>query len=821
MRHVVLAVIGTPRSGKSTFIQHALDLKRLPSSKISTKKVSLEGIVSVLQIHELNVHKIDTYSDGTPLWRPEHTDEDITDKVDGVVVVYNINDLASTKPIPAVLRIDVSCGSSKRPRALSDIDDLNTTTYSKPVAAESKDRSAQSGNPCMTPEIGRDRCIGEEHMGKEPEGPSGESLHIKTDPASFAGIYEGMQFPLHAATQSMQLGSHDPTSTRPTSPDVAGNEASSTLPIALDRSDLLWLHVSGDKHESAGNTKLESKSDAGKILQDGKKDTGTDFDKLVDRLLLQATSKNDVEFIEIFLCLYRQFCAPSVLLDAIISRFKNPSLGISHPITRTTSQLRYLNVLVQWIKEYPGDFAHSLTRSKMTNFISALAGQRPFAIAIKEVDLHLDGVCEDDDTAWACSDVRTCTKNGVECFGSMSVIRSASSAAQISTEDGARKASSCEKERRASERGTAASSTLSGNDKSSSHSTALSQTLPNAVESAQSQARLLTPFPRTNLCKIHWHTFMGLSDESIAQELTRIDWVLFSSIRSRDLVRHVSLREEDKERCRSLERVSGMINQFNHVAFWIANMILLRDKPKHRAKALEKCMAIAWKLRHLNNYNSLGAVIAGINGTAVHRLAQTRELLPHHAQKQFMRLEILMGTQKSHFAYRLAWSNTTMERIPFLPLHCRDLASAEEGNPTYVDEGCNLINWKKFEIIGDVVISIKRSQAIPYTFTSLNEGAQRLILDSRFVKDDDATASIDAETAMEIQTILQENLEECTVITIAHGLKAVKDADFFVTLVRGGHGLQASVLVTWAKESREHRVLPQIAKRSRPRTRPS
>lgn len=108
-----------------------------------------------------------------------------------------------------------------------------------------------------------------------------------------------------------------------------------------------------------------------------------------------------------------------------------------------------------------------------------------------------------------------------------------------------------------------------------------------------------------------------------------------------------------------------------------------------------------------------------------------------------MRLEILMGTQKSHSAYRLAWSNTTRERIPFLPLHCRDLASAEEGNPTYVDEGRNLINWKKFKIIGEVVISIKRSQAIPYSFTSRNEGAQRLILDSRFVKDDDVSAPRD------------------------------------------------------------------------------
>ena len=145
------------------------------------------------------------------------------------------------------------------------------------------------------------------------------------------------------------------------------------------------------------------------------------------------------------------------------------------------------------------------------------------------------------------------------------------------------------------------------------------------------------------------------------------------------------------------------------------------------------------RLRQLNNYNSLGAVVAGINGTAVHRLYQTRELVPHHVQKQFMRLEILMGTQKSHFAYRLAWANTSTERIPFLPLHSRDLASAEEGNQTYIDEGCTRINWKKFEIIGEVVVSIQRSQATSYTSILRNEEVQRLILDSKFTKDDDVS----------------------------------------------------------------------------------
>jgi hypothetical protein len=150
---------------------------------------------------------------------------------------------------------------------------------------------------------------------------------------------------------------------------------------------------------------------------------------------------------------------------------------------------------------------------------------------------------------------------------------------------------------------------------------------------------------------------------------------------------------------------------------------------------------ISQKLRQLNNYNSLGAIVAGINGTAVHRLVQTRELLSPQAQKDFMRLEILMGTQKSHFAYRLAWENTTGEKIPFLPLHRRDLVSAEAGNKTFTEDGQGKINWKKFEVMGDVVIGVQKSQGTPYPSIPRNLEVQKLVLESRFSKDDEVSWS--------------------------------------------------------------------------------
>jgi len=96
-----------------------------------------------------------------------------------------------------------------------------------------------------------------------------------------------------------------------------------------------------------------------------------------------------------------------------------------------------------------------------------------------------------------------------------------------------------------------------------------------------------------------------------------------------------------------------------------------------------------------------------------------------------------MGTQKSHFAYRLAWDNSFSERIPFLPLHRRDLVSAEEGNKTFVGEGKSRINWKKFEVMGEVVLCIQRSQKTPYSQMHRYDDIQRLILDIKLAGDEE------------------------------------------------------------------------------------
>ncbi|KAE8349422.1 ABC transporter [Aspergillus coremiiformis] len=75
---------------------------------------------------------------------------------------------------------------------------------------------------------------------------------------------------------------------------------------------------------------------------------------------------------------------------------------------------------------------------------------------------------------------------------------------------------------------------------------------------------------------------------------------------------------------------------------------------------------------------------------------------------------------------------------------------------------------------------------------NLSQGERQLIGLSRAVLRrspivilDEATASIDHESSLEIQQVLREEMKESTVITIAHRLEAIKDADYYVVLDQG------------------------------------
>ncbi|KAF2839551.1 ras GEF [Patellaria atrata CBS 101060] len=759
MTDINIGVLGAPGVGKSSFIQRAFDLRTSAPSKISARKLSIEGDVRIVRLVEVPFDDVTIEDDDRIRW-PDAIDDRPMPRIDGALTLYDIMNPESLEHVPPMLMafhkaslpsVLVSCKCDNHP-ALRQVDpnavERRAKSFLGEVSAIQVSHTApETHQKCMSMILGaviaarqaQSKNAATRHRANSSAArqltvprPSPAHKHERAS-SEFSGTKLKLQTPNPYEAEAQN---HFPANSK-----TANQRHGTPQRSFLD----LEESPTHESHDSEGETsELERQSE----VDQPSDEKGYTFDQLVDRLLSQPLSKADTKFSAIFLALFRKFAAPRQLLDAIVRRFNAVDYDQSPKLLKTIAQLRHLTILEEWVKLYPGDFAHPSTRRKAVDFVSKLSGVRIYSLAAKEILADLEVVVEDDDFEWAC-----CDKGRERSDTSKTFLSNSTTMSDASEDEGlSRDVGKLSIE--TGESGTQSILLSPSTVRSSTGSTSTSQTMLNTVEAAQRQAKLLTPIPRVVLSKLQWHQMMGETDESIARELTRMDWIMFSSIRPRDLVRHVSLSGEQKKRCKSLENVNRMIEHFNHLAYWVANFVLLRDKPKHRAMMLEKFMKVARKLRELNNYNALGAILAGINGTAVHRLSATRDLVSTAVQKDFMKLEILMSTQKSHFAYRLAWENSSAERIPYLPLLRRDLVSASEGNPTLLGDhrGDGLsagavsnkerINWRKFEIMGEVIVSVQRAQGIPYPAFPRNDEVRSFVLDAKIAKDDDLVVGL-------------------------------------------------------------------------------
>lgn len=331
---------------------------------------------------------------------------------------------------------------------------------------------------------------------------------------------------------------------------------------------------------------------------------GLSFDELVDRLVALPMSKQDSKFSAIFLCLYRKFAAPATLLNALISRFDKNEASDVDQLARMADQLRLLNVIASWASEYPGDFANPKTKKRINEFVTTLEKSHFYMFAAKEIGSYLDTNAEDDDIGWAFSDGDVDESAFTETFfdnsGRSSPVPFMTGTYDDDEDDEVEEdpiyssMSAIDLSEGLHDSTSRLSGTLSISSNTDKPSSTMNQSFTLlTVEAAQKESLRLEMTGRTSLSKIQWRYFMETPDEEFARELTRIDWIMYNSFRPRDLVRHVSISGVDKDKIRSLQNVNRMIKHFNHVAFFVASMILLRDKPKHRARCLEKFMSIA------------------------------------------------------------------------------------------------------------------------------------------------------------------------------------------------------------------------------------
>ncbi|KAF4455984.1 hypothetical protein F53441_1797 [Fusarium austroafricanum] len=755
-----IAIIGSTGVGKSSFVQRVLGLSRPPISNASSVRMLVDNNSHAVTLLELDLEYFEL-NPAQPIQWPKQINGHIVPRVDAALILYDVTNHESVRELPQTLAALTNSGlpaslvacKCETPEAewqvnaeamashqffkscvstykiSSNDNEVAKTclhTILRAAIAHRREengetvsrRRAQSAANLEAPDVGTGRPISQHSKHSRASSDFSLLKGFSNPPINENYRTQSSRSPRqgHSSSPNPEAGEPGQAQTLNNmlrTPGIRLDKPSTDSFLDVDESD-------GESYRYSDDIPILQRNEDN-MLDKQAKMVGVTFDELVDRLLAPRLTRIDNNFSDVFLCLYRKFAAPGELFTAILTRLdKVRDDKTAHYLSKTATQLRIIEVVAKWVSLYPGDFARPQTRRNLEEFIRHLSTEPIFSIAAQHMRRHLQfNVVEDDDTGWANSD-ETSDKVASEILSKdMNELSSGVSVLTVESDTDGRPSGSSE---------------VSLADRSSSVS---SQVHFHTFEDYERAASNLEPTDNLPMNKFRYHIFMDIPDDDVADELTRIDWIMFSSIRIRDFVRHVSLSASQKERCKSLRNVNRMINHFNHVAKWVANMILLRDKAKHRALILEKFMNISLKLRQLNNYNGLAAILAGVNGTAIHRLSQTRALVPAEVQKRFARLGILMGTQKSHFAYRLAWENSSLPRIPFIPLHRRDLVSAEEGSRTFVGTDGDRINWKKFEVLGEVLLPIMKSQSTSYPNLTKHDNARELILGCRMPTDEE------------------------------------------------------------------------------------
>uniref|UniRef100_A0A4W4FJW0 RAS guanyl releasing protein 3 (calcium and DAG-regulated) n=1 Tax=Electrophorus electricus TaxID=8005 RepID=A0A4W4FJW0_ELEEL len=119
---------------------------------------------------------------------------------------------------------------------------------------------------------------------------------------------------------------------------------------------------------------------------------------------------------------------------------------------------------------------------------------------------------------------------------------------------------------------------------------------------------------------------------------------------------------------------------------WVQLMVLSKLTPQHRADVISKFIHVAQKLLHLQNFNTLMAVVGGLSHSSISRLKETHSHLSPDVTKIWSEMTELVASNGNYSAYRKAYGECEGLKIPILGVHLKDLIAVHVVFPDRVED---------------------------------------------------------------------------------------------------------------------------------------
>ncbi|XP_058533703.1 rap guanine nucleotide exchange factor 6 isoform X1 [Ochotona princeps] len=219
-------------------------------------------------------------------------------------------------------------------------------------------------------------------------------------------------------------------------------------------------------------------------------------------------------------------------------------------------------------------------------------------------------------------------------------------------------------------------------------------------------------------------SMLQLSTIEVATQLSMRDFDLFRNIEPTEYIDDL-FKLDSKIGNTHLKAFEDIVNQ---ETFWVASEILTESNQLKRMKIIKHFIKIALHCRECKNFNSMFAIISGLNLAPVARLRGTWEKLPSKYEKHLQDLQDLFDPSRNMAKYRNILSSQSMQPpiIPLFPVVKKDMTFLHEGNDSKVD---GLVNFEKLRMIAKEIRQVMRmtsanmDPAMMFRQRSLSQGS--------------------------------------------------------------------------------------------------
>ncbi|KAG5441015.1 Ras-specific guanine nucleotide-releasing factor 2 [Clonorchis sinensis] len=225
--------------------------------------------------------------------------------------------------------------------------------------------------------------------------------------------------------------------------------------------------------------------------------------------------------------------------------------------------------------------------------------------------------------------------------------------------------------------------------------------------------------------------FDTLSALDISEQLTLLDFQIFRSIRSEELLNQSWMKPNKEEKSK---HVLLVCKRFNEVSRLVVSEIVSRTELNDRVMCIDKWVQIANICRCLQNYNGVLQICAALVNSSVYRLRRTWERVSKQTKQSIDRLQMLVASDGRFKSMREALHRCDPPCIPYLGMYLTDLSFIEEGALNVTES--NLVNFCKMRMIAHVIRVIQQYHQTPYLITHRREVTDYLLDPTRLLDEE-------------------------------------------------------------------------------------